>query len=301
MISVIVPHLNQPKALARCLASLAAQEGVAGPVEVIVVDNGSVETPLEICSMFTNVSLLFESQPGPGPARNKGVNAARGDILAFIDSDCVASKGWLAAIERHFRGSPQATIVGGDVRILCEDPKRPTLLEAYESVFAYRMREYIKKKGFTGTGNLAVRSAIFSAVGAFGGIDVAEDAQWGQRAVQLGYRIGYVPEMLVYHPARKSFAELESKWDRHIAHDFATVRSRRLWWPRWVTRSVAIAISPVLELRRVACSDRLSGLRARALALAGVTRIRIYRVRIMLALAFGATAASELSGRWNRR
>jgi GT2 family glycosyltransferase len=300
MVSVVIPHLNQTSALRRCLTSLTRQDGLKQPVEIIVVDNGSTSPPNEVCTEFPGVVLLHQLEPGPGPARNMGVAAASGDIFAFIDADCVASPGWLSAIERRFATSPDATILGGNVRILCENARKPTLLEAYESVFAFRMKEYIERQGFTGGGNLAMRADVFRAVGAFGGIDIAEDTDWGKRASKLGYCIRYEPDMIVYHPARKNFAELTAKWDRHIAHDFMQAKSERLWWARWVGRSIAIALSPAAEFRRIMASDRLTGARARALAVVGVIRVRLYRAAMMLALAGGADA-SELSGRWNRQ
>jgi GT2 family glycosyltransferase len=244
MISVIIPHLNQPEALERGLTALARQEGVDGGVEIIVVDNGSSRFPEEICARFANVQLLFQPVPGPGPARNMGSAAAKGDILAFIDADCVAAPGWLAAMERRLAGAPEVPILGGDVRILQINPDRLTWLEAYESVFAFRMKKYIQEKGFTGGGNLAIRAPVFKAVGNFLGINIAEDTEWGQRATSMGYRVRYEPQMIVYHPARRTFAELANKWDRHIAHDFAEIKSKPLWWPRWMLRAAAVAVSP---------------------------------------------------------
>ena len=70
-ISVVIPHLNQPEMLVRCLASL--RQSVRRPDEVIVVDNGSTTLPAEICASFPGVTLLQEPEPGPGPARNLGV------------------------------------------------------------------------------------------------------------------------------------------------------------------------------------------------------------------------------------
>jgi|UPI00055A55D2 glycosyltransferase involved in cell wall biosynthesis len=299
MISVIIPHLDQAEALRVCLTSLSSQTGTEQAVELIVVDNGSKAPPLEICSRFPAVTLLSEPVPGPGPARNRGVANATGDILAFIDADCVAGNGWLSEIEHRFSTHPETAILGGDVRIACDDPDHLTLLEAYESVFAYRMKEYIAKQGFTGTGNLAVRAEVFAAVGPFGGIDVAEDRDWGQRALRKGFRTRYCPKMIVYHPARKTLGELARKWDRHTAHDFARIQARRGWWPLWILRTAAVAASPAAELVRIGLSDRVKGWRARGLAFAGVVLVRSYRAGIMLALAFGANAAS-LSGRWNR-
>jgi glycosyltransferase involved in cell wall biosynthesis len=279
---------------------LTRQSGFVGGAEIIVVDNGSRISPEDICASFPNVTLLHQPIPGPGPARNLGVSAASGEILAFIDADCVASSCWLAAIQRRFAHSPNAGILGGNVCILYEDEQRPTLLEAYESVFAFRMKEYIERQGFTGGGNLAVRARVFAEVGNFRGIDVAEDTEWGQRANRLGFRVRYEPEMIVHHPARRTFAELAAKWDRHIAHDYVQARSEPFWWPRWIARSVAVAMSPAAELGRILVSDRLAGARARVLALLGVIRIRLYRAGVMLALATGRNA-SQLSSRWNRQ
>ncbi|WP_027062442.1 glycosyltransferase family 2 protein [Mesorhizobium loti] len=304
MISVIIPHLDQPEALSRCLESLCTherppQQNLAEPVEFIVVDNGSKVMPVDVCAGFPGVTLLRQHTPGPGPARNLGVLHATGDILAFIDADCIADQGWLSHIEQLFRRRADVAILGGDVRIACDVPTRPTLLEAYESVFAYRMKEYIAKQGFTGTGNLAVRAQTFALVGPFGGIDIAEDRDWGQRALRKGYTTHYCPDMIVYHPARRNFDELARKWERHIAHDFAQARSKPGWWPRWMVRSVAVALSPLAEAVRIGSSDRIQGWRARWLALAGVIMIRLYRSAIMLRVGFGANA-SRLSSRWNR-
>lgn len=299
MISVIIPHLDQPEALRRCLASLSSQKSVSTPVEIIVVDNGSTVLPEEICSAFPKVMLLSQTTPGPGPARNLGTLRAQGDLLAFIDADCIAGEGWLRQIERTFAENPGIAIMGGDVRIAYDDPLRLTLLEAYESVFAYRMKEYIAKQGFTGTGNLAVRAKVFAEVGPFGGIEIAEDRDWGQRALRLGHRTHYCAEMVIYHPARRTFAELAQKWDRHTAHDFKAARSKPGWWLRWVLRSVAVALSPAAEIVRIGFSDRLQGGRNRVLAFLGVVLIRLHRAKVMVALAFGANATG-LSENWNR-
>ncbi len=294
-ISVVIPHLNQPAFLARCLASLAA--GQRRPDEVFVVDNGSRELPVAVCADHPGVTLLAEPIPGPGPARNRGIAAASGDILAFIDSDCLADPGWLAAAEAAM-ADPAATILGGDVRIACADPACLTAIEAYESVYAYRMDRYIAREGFTGTGNLVVRREVLAAVGPFAGIGVAEDRDWGQRATALGFVIRYVPDMKVYHPARASFAELARKWDRQTAHDYVKARgaSGRL---RFALKALAMAPSPLVELPRLLTSDRIHGFRSRALAFGALTRIRAYRAGLMLRLLAGADP-DTLSGRWNR-
>lgn len=295
-ISVVIPHLNQPEMLAACLQSLAA--GRRQPDEVIVVDNGSAQLPEAVCAAHPGTRLLQEATPGPGPARNRGVAAATGEVLAFIDADCRAHPGWLEAAEAALQ-DPEAQILGGDVRIWRRDRARITALEAYESVYAYRMDRYIAREGFTGTGNLVVRRPVLAAVGPFAGIGVAEDRDWGQRATARGERIRYVAGMKVYHPARISFAELTQKWDRHMAHDFTRARGQRFGRGKWALKTAAMALSPLAEIPRLLASDRIAGARARALALATLTRIRFYRFTRMIWLLAGGDAEA-LAGRWNR-
>lgn len=295
-ISVIIPHLNQPELLRRCLASIRA--GSQQPAEILVVDNGSARLPHDICAEAGNVTLLQEDTPGPGPARNLGVAHAGGDVLAFIDADCLADPEWLAAAARAMR-DPAAEILGGDVRIACADPHKLTMIEAYESIYAYRMDRYIAREGFTGTGNLVVRRSVLDRVGPFAGLSVAEDRDWGQRATRGGHVIRYVPGMKVYHPARSDFSELRRKWDRHIAHDFSGVRQSRSRSLKWVAKTMAMVASPLFELPRIILTDRISGGRNKGLAMFGLTWIRFYRFGRMMQLLAGGDP-ERLAGRWNR-
>jgi GT2 family glycosyltransferase len=294
-ISVVIPHLNQHEFLSRCLASLAS--GTRRPDEVIVVDNGSRALPEAICAAH-GARLLTEAEPGPGPARNLGVAVSSGDILAFIDADCIADPGWLAAAEAAM-ADPSATILGGDVRVALANPARPTMTESYESLYAYRMDRYIAREGFTGTGNLVVRRTVLDDVGSFAGIGVAEDRDWGHRATAKGYRIRFVPQMRAYHPARQSIAELCTKWDRQSAHDYVLARTRPAGQLRFAIKALAMLPSPLAELPTVLTTDRLSGPRARALAFACLVRVRLHRAKVMLRLLLTG-APERLSGMWNR-
>lgn len=296
-ISVVIPHLNQPQHLARCLASLYA--GARHPDEVFVVDNGSKDMPQAVCADYPGVVLLREATPGPGPARNLGAAAASGDILAFIDADCLADPGWLTAVASAM-SDPKAQVLGGDVRIALSDPAKLTSLEAYESIYAYRMDRYIAREGFTGTGNLAVRRTVLAAVGPFAGLAVAEDRDWGQRATAMGFDLRYVPGMKVYHPARQTFAELAIKWDRHTAHDFIAAKAKPLGRLRFAIKTLIMGASPLAEIPRIAVTDRLVGLHDKTLAFACLARIRIYRSKIMMRLLMGGDPG-QLSGAWNRK
>ena len=199
-ISVVIPHHNDP-GLGACLDALAGQRADGVPFEILVVDNGSEALPSEVCAAHPGVRLLSEATPGPGPARSHGAANARAPLIAFIDADCRADPGWIAAIAAAF-ADPATEIVGGDVRIAPVAPERMTVIEAYESVFGYRQKLYIERDHYAATCNMAVRRAIFAAVGPFAGIGTAEDMDWGRRATAMGYRHGYLPGMRVRTPAQ---------------------------------------------------------------------------------------------------
>jgi len=296
-VSVVIPHLNQPQALDRCLSSLAAN--TVPPDEVIVVDNGSARLPEAICAAHPRVRLAREGAPGPGPARNTGVALAGGDILAFIDADCIAAPDWIATLRARMAQDPGLMVLGGAVLVAPRDPDRPTALEAYEMVFSYRMDRYLRERGFTGAGNLVVRRPAWEAVGPFAGIETAEDVDWCHRATRAGIAIVHEPRLRVWHPARPRLDELLDKSDRIAAQAWAGLRQRPAGRLRFAGRALAMLAMPAVEAAELARTRRLRGLRARLLAFGVVCRVRWRRARVMAWLALGGDGAA-LARRWNR-
>ncbi|PHQ98146.1 MAG: hypothetical protein COB40_01315 [Marinosulfonomonas sp.] len=188
-------------------------------------------------------------------------------------------------------------MIGGDVQVPFVDESQPTSLECYERIYGFRNREYIAS-GYSGTGNLAMRPAAYINVGPFAGIELAEDRDWGLRAKGLGITTHYVADMIVYHPARQNFLEMQQKWDRHIAHEFSNVGSYKDRI-KWVSRAIAVGLSPLGEIPKVLNSDRVTGVKQRRLAFACLTRIRLYRFRKMVAVLVRGNGHA-LSGAWNR-
>lgn len=298
-LSVIIPHLNEPDDLRRCLLSLDAQHADGVPFEIIVVDNGSTEMPEAACSNIQNLRLEREVLPGPGPARNLGANLARAAILAFIDSDCIAQPGWVRAIVGCMAKNPTIDLVGGDIGILINNPQCPSAIESYESIYSYRARVYVERYGFAATGNMAVRKRVFHSVGPFGGIASMEDTEWGQRATAQGYRIAFLPEARVLTPSCKSFAELARRWDRHVAHEYGKVAGHPAAMLRWLIGCAIVVASPLAETIKILRTDRVSGVRNRILALACLTRIRLHRAHRMLDLALHGDSGRFVES-WNR-
>jgi GT2 family glycosyltransferase len=296
LISIVIPHLNQLEALTHCLVSLDRQSLDATLFEIVIVDNGSASSPQSVVSRFAGAKLLHESAPGPGPARNCGVRATFGEILCFIDADCRAHPDWLSNGLRELSCAPAGTILGGDVQILHDQTKPMTGIEAYECIFSYRQQNYIERKGFSVMANLMLRRTDFEKIGPIGGIDLAEDLDWGYRARLAGIRYRYVPNMIVFHQARGSLREMRIKWDRHIQHAFKMAQNRPWWKIRWIGEAAAVFCSPAVSWSQIFTTTRIRGARCRLSALVILCRVRSYRAFKMLASFWSSAPLS-----WNER
>lgn len=295
MISVIIPHLNQPDALEACLRSLDSQSLPRERFDVVVVDNGSKIPPMEVVAKHPGVRLLHEARPGPGPARNTGTAAVTSEILAFIDADCRAHPDWLRSLHKALRSSPAGTVLGGDVQIWNTGSGALNAIAAYESVFAYRFKLYIERHGYSGTGNLAMFRRDFETIGPFAGIDVAEDMEWGKRARDAGFRFRYIPDMVVFHPARSSLQELYEKWDRQIMHYRNMAEGTPAWRLRWLAQAVLVLASPLRDAVTVLTSDRIEGIANRVKAIAVLCAVRTHRALTMLTMLHRGRSVA-----WNR-
>lgn len=297
MISVIIPYFNQPEYLRTCLAALMPQISDGWQAEVILVDNASTVGPQAVLRDFPAVKLLHEGEPGPGPARTLGARHAKGEVLAFVDTDCVVAPNWLAEIARVF-ADKSVQIAGGEVFILHKDTAHPTGFEAYESEFAFRQEFYVKRDHYSATCNLIVRREVMAKVGPFGGIKIAEDRDWGHRAHAMGLPISWAPSIIVYHPARDTFAELARKWDRLTGHAFEMQARGLAGRIKWGIKALAMAVSAPAALPRILRSDRIrGGIGAKVRAFAVLVRIRHYRAKLMLRLLLSG-GAGEKAGRW---
>ena len=297
-ISVIIPHLNTPELLARCLQSITSQSLDHGRFEVIVVDNGS-RTPLDaVKAAFPTVHFDLETAPGPGLARNRGIRIAGASALAFIDADCHADPGWLQVAVDAVEAAPGRAVVGGKISIETADPDTLTPIEAFERVFSFRQKMYIKKRHFSVTANLAMNVAVAQQVGPFGDVNMAEDIDWGRRAFAAGFPTRYEPRMHVWHPAQRDFDALVRKWRRIMSHDYNDhlTAGRPMW--RWYLLAAIVAASIIPDSLRILASSALSGLGNRWRGIQMLTRIRLFRAREMVQMTNTPHHSSAVF--WNR-
>ena len=274
-ISVIIPHYNDPLRLKLCLAALEEQSLPRGQYELIVADNASPQGKDALGKLTgRRAKLVVVHRRGAGPARNGGVEAARGEILAFTDCDCLPDPHWL---EKGVAALNRFDIVGGRMRVRLDHGGPMTPAEAFETVFGFDNEDYVKSKGFTVTANLFCLRADFDRVGPFQP-DISEDKEWCHRATAMGLKLGYAKEALVSHPPRRTGPELRSKFARIDRETYAWFLATRKH-PRveWLLRSFALPLSILPHGLRVLTTARLRRRSDRFAALSMLVRQRLWR------------------------
>jgi GT2 family glycosyltransferase len=197
-ISVVIPVHNDRGHLSQCLAAL--RNGSVRPAELVVVDDGS-EPPVDASSLPGGCRLLRRQHEGSYAARNAGVETARGDVIVFVDSDCLVHSG---ALERM-------------ISALERDPELAAVFGAYDdapgskdfvSQFRNLLHAYTHSRGreqaasfWTGCG--AVRRSVFAAHGGFA-LDRAKlrDIELGLRMARAGRKIRLDAQVNVRHMKR---------------------------------------------------------------------------------------------------
>lgn len=133
-ITVGIITRNRASDLTECLESLTRQ--VRRPDEVLVVDNGSTDRTSAVIDTFRErlpLTVEFLAQAGIPSARNKVLERARHEVIAFTDDDCVLEPGWLQAVERGFLRADNIGMVGGWV---ChEHAPSPSAIDTYYATF----------------------------------------------------------------------------------------------------------------------------------------------------------------------
>jgi glycosyltransferase involved in cell wall biosynthesis len=201
MISIIIPIYNNEGYVEKLLQSLFNQS-YEHDFEIITIDNKSIDKSKEIINKYKNkITILEENEKiGPGATRNKGIEYSKGNILAFIDSDCIADKNWLKNGVESMKKS-NADLIGGAVKFYFS--KKSTASEYFDSISHFQFKKSLEKKKSTGTGNLFTYKKVFNEIGYFPETLSGEDLAWTNKAYNAGYKLIYSDDVIVYHPARK--------------------------------------------------------------------------------------------------
>lgn len=238
-ISVVVPFHNEEQHIEECITGLLAQNYSESRFEVIMVDSNSTDSSVEIAKQYPRIKLLSEQRPGPYSARNRGVSAAKGEIIAFTDADCVPSTDWLQQITDAMSSS-QVLIVQGNLRF-ASDSGSLALLADYESEkSAYVFSSQAKELYYGSAGNMGVRRVLFETLGPFQELMRGADVILVHRALEK-----YSSDAMDYcHTMRVRHLEIASFWD-YYCKQLVYGKSYRTY------RRVASAAVPLTNTQRI--------------------------------------------------
>ena len=265
LISLILCTYNRCESLRVVLGSLAQLRAPSDAAwELIVVDNNCSDDSAEAIKIFaansrTSVQYIFEPRQGLSHARNAGIRAARGDVIAFTDDDVTAHPHWLYELEKVFN-KYDCQGVGGKI-IPVWGGEKPCWMQG-ERAFSFRSGAIVSfdqgaephELNIAPVGaNMAYKKAVFEEYGLFRtdlgkrGTDpmVGEEVEFCMRLFRAGAKVVYAPRAIVYHPVeisklRKNFESHYFNWGRYLARVDGFPAGSILYFgiPRYLLRSI---------------------------------------------------------------
>lgn len=208
-ISIVLCTRNRARMLGDALESLSALDTVGFNYEVVVVDNGSTDnTPGVVAEAATKSSSVvrhvFESRAGIAFARNRGVNEAQGEWIAFFDDDQLADRHWLIELLKIAKDK-NVRCVGGavDLKLPAGFDRRlsPVCRMLLGETVGMNVARRYSANVTPGTGNLMIHRSVFDEIGRFNEeLNVrGEDTDLFLRIFNRGHESWFTPDALVHH------------------------------------------------------------------------------------------------------
>ena len=229
VMTLIICTRDRPVELAHCLESVVATSPRFD--QVLVVDNGPANPATrEVVARFPGIEYIAEPRPGLSIARNTGLRASRGEIVAFTDDDVVVHPSWIARLRAAFADAATMAVTGLVLPAELETPAQVAFERdiggfpqgfrplTFGSEFYDRMRGSGVPVWRIGAGaNMAFRREAFAAVGLFderlgaGASGCSEDSEMWYRLLAAGHACRYEPTAVVFHRHRETWEGLRSQ------------------------------------------------------------------------------------------
>lgn len=217
-LSVIICTRDRPDTLLPAVQSVLADLPNDGCAELLVVDQGTgdagAQTLAEVLARDSRLRYMPETSVGLSKARNAGIRATSGALIAFTDDDCAVEPGWLAAIKEVFATRPDVGLVFGFVACAEHDASEGFVpgFEASEGVLG--RRQMFPDAGHWGMGaNMALRRSTFERVGPFdellgagAPLKSAEDVDYVLRTQRQGLSVYHCARARVVHAGFRPWA-----------------------------------------------------------------------------------------------
>jgi GT2 family glycosyltransferase len=207
-LSIIVPVKNGQTVLPIMLGNLVRSELPRESWELIVVDDGSADDSPAIASEYADLVIRLPGRSrGPGYARNRGVERARGECIVFLDADVVVRPDTLSRIAAMMSSRPDVDAVFG---AYCDEPAAAGVVSQYRNLLHHYTHDQEPGEAQTfWAGCGCVRRSVFLAVGMYDEWRFSrpqiEDVELGYRMSAHGYHILLQPEIQVTHLKRWTF------------------------------------------------------------------------------------------------
>ena len=211
LVTVVIPVKNRPDEIRDCLNSLMGLDYPKEKLEIIVVDDGSADSTGEVIASYDVKLISLPESKGASACRNIGVQKAKGEIIAFLDSDCTVSPGWFKELLPYFAFEGIGA-VGGFV----DSYYNNSGLDKYEAACSsLNMGKRILFEGDAKTNfyvpscNLFVRKDAFNQIDGFKeSMHVGEDVDFCWRMRKLDYFLLYIPQGAIAHKHRNMLTKM---------------------------------------------------------------------------------------------
>lgn len=253
---MIIPTMNRSYLLAEAVASVRRQFFPTSEYEIILVDNGSTDRTEELIKRLNQdggkpICYVREERRGLHWARHAGAKMAQGEVLAYIDDDCVVEPKWLAELKRAYH-ELDADAAGGKILIRW-DREPPSWVIPYEEVLGkldYGSEMMLLQAGqYINGGNFSIRRERLFEIGGFNPDQIDNyligDGETGlcDKIYRTGWRMIWVPGALVWHlqtvDRNATLQDLRRRfWNNGIANAYAILKRQPKGRCRLLCRSV---------------------------------------------------------------
>jgi glycosyltransferase involved in cell wall biosynthesis len=158
-VSIVIPVYNEAERIAACLEAIALQ--TVKPYEVIVVDNNSIDDTVEVSKRFPFVKVISAKRQGVVHARNRGFNAAQGQVIGRIDADTRLPENWVAIVQKIFENDDIDAVSGS---VSYHDMPLSGLVSKIDLRLRRQAAERMGDEVFLQGANMAVRATAWCAI-----------------------------------------------------------------------------------------------------------------------------------------
>jgi glycosyltransferase involved in cell wall biosynthesis len=201
-ISVVVPVRDGESTIADCLDAILVTNYPADRREILVVDNGSTDGTAQLIHS-RSVRYLYEPKRGVSNARNLGIAESSGEILSFVDADCIVEPQWLTEIAHAFE-NPEVGCVAGDLQHVA--PRTPAERQAARMLGNWQRFAVGSNPPYAITANASFRRDVLDEIGGFDPhMTRAQDVELGLRFRERSdRRLAYAEHAVARHRNRST-------------------------------------------------------------------------------------------------